>query len=360
MTGSRRRWAWWGVALGVLAVLVMVGVYLIQWPAAPVSARGSAHRIPDFRHVFVLMMENAPPQLFQSRHMPYLRTLADRYAVDTAFYGVTHASLPNYVAAISGRTFDAHFDTPTQRFPGPTLANQLQAHGISWQAAMGGLPRPGFRGNWFPGSATALTSPPDALYAKKHDPFMFFPALQRATATHVVPLRILADELRRSGVPRFVWISPDLCQDMHGQPTSPRAVCPEVRRAAMEQRANAFLARWVPAIVHSAAFRSGPCVLFIAWDEQEGPESLTPAGIHQWLRPGPASPTLLGLAPVPLGGGQVPFIVVTNSGPHHLRVALWADVYSVLKTVEAAWGLPFLGHAADPAVPTLWPFFRAP
>ena len=48
-------------------------------------------------------------------------------------------------------------------------------------------------------------------------------------------------------------------------------------------------------------------------------------------------------------------IVITNYGVRGQVDPRFYSHYSLLKTVEAAFGLPFLGHAADPTTHTLAP-----
>ena len=49
------------------------------------------------------------------------------------------------------------------------------------------------------------------------------------------------------------------------------------------------------------------------------------------------------------------FIAITNYGAHGLQDLRFYNHFSLLKTIEAAFGLPFLGHAADATTNTLAP-----
>src|SRR5947208_1696987 len=51
-------------------------------------------------------------------------------------------------------------------------------------------------------------------YAKKHNPFAYYTA-DRAACAHVVPLTHLKADERNHALPRFIWITPNLCHDMH-------------------------------------------------------------------------------------------------------------------------------------------------
>ena len=52
-----------------------------------------------------------------------------------------------------------------------------------------------------------------------------------------------------------------------------------------------------------------------------------------------------------------PTIVITNHGHHHVTDNTAYNHYSLLRTFEAAFGLPCLAHACDSVVPTMAPLF---
>jgi len=119
------------------------------------------------------------------------------------------------------------------------LASQLQSAGISWKAYMEGMPRPCF---------TGATS---GEYAKKHDPFVYFRAVidDPAACQRIVPLSQLAVDERSGTLPRFIWITPNLCHDMHD---------------CSVYRGDRFLAGLIPPLL-AALGRHG--LLFLTWDE---------------------------------------------------------------------------------------------
>lgn len=86
---------------------------------------------------------------------------------------------------------------------------------------------------------------------------------------HIVPLHTLLSELHSGRVPRFVWITPNLCADLYGQPDGSRN-CPANCSGQLVRRGNHFLRQFVPQITHSRAF-SGHSVIFITWDEAKRP-----------------------------------------------------------------------------------------
>ena len=63
------------------------------------------------------------------------------------------------------------------------------------------------------------------------------------------------------------------------------------------------------------------------------------------------------------GGGHIPTIVITNHGPHGLKDATPYNHYSLLRTIEDAFGIrEHLGYAAasDKGVVAMAPLFATP
>ncbi len=50
-------------------------------------------------------------------------------------------------------------------------------------------------------------------------------------------------------------------------------------------------------------------------------------------------------------------IVITNKSDRHIVDGTAYNHYSLLKTMEAAFGLPYLAHAGDSVVPLMTPLF---
>ena len=302
---------------------------------------------------------------------PFINQLAVTYGYDSNYYGVTHVSLPNYVAAISGNNWYTYSDDPTQTFNHTNIVDQLVANGISWKAYMESMPSAGFTGYWYPDNlpsgSSPSTTPSNALYALKHDPFMLFDDITSnpQLANNVVPLTQLTTDLQDNNVPQFVWISPNLCNDMHGQPPGPGATCPyTLPDSAQIQNGDNFLKQWVTAIMDSKAW-NGNSVIFINWDEAENPGSTgTPAQIAAYVAPGPDAPivpagVISGFAGGSYGGGNVPLIVITTHMQQPITINTWADHYSILRTIEMSWNLGYLGMASDSTqVQALTGFFQ--
>jgi phosphatidylinositol-3-phosphatase len=340
-----------GAVVGPIAVSAQTGSGSSPGQPALSSSRGQFH----LDHVFVIMMENTSYDDLLSPSNPnttYIRHLAATDGLADNYFGVTHDSLPNYIAATSGQTWGSNSDDTAQAplFNHENLVDQLEAAHVSWKAYMENLPFPG----------DTVTETPDGLYVRKHDPFLMYPDVYNspARADNVVPLTQLRTDLSGGKVPHFVWISPNICNDMHGgAPTCPFPNTPTDQfQAALYKDGNTFLRTWVRAITHSRAWTRHSAI-FITWDEG-GFEDQAPFGPTD-IRPGPDSPILAATPADPTsgsggdlfggtvyGGGHVPMIVVANGVGRRVDSG-FADHYSLLQTIEQNFGLPLLGNAGD-------------
>jgi hypothetical protein len=201
--------------------------------------------IPGARVAVVVLENHAPADVLTSGWLARAARGGGR-AVDA--YGETHPSLGNYLAMISGSTQGVSDDDVTDGpFRAPTIAGQLGSANLPWRAYMDAMPSPCFGRT----SATDVTG----RYAKRHDPFLFFDAIVAHSAAcrrHVVPGTQLRRDIAAGALPRFVWITPDLCQDMHD--------CP----VAAGQR---WMAATLPRLIRALGPRG---VVFVTADEGTG------------------------------------------------------------------------------------------
>jgi phosphatidylinositol-3-phosphatase len=246
--------------------------------------------------VFLIIMENRSySQAIQGK---YTAQLAAQYAQATNYHAVSHPSLPNYLALTSGSTWGVA-DDGWHSLPAGGLGAQLATAGISWRAYMEGM------------SANCLVN--GNGYALKHDPFPYYGG---KCPSQVVPFSQFASDLT-GAVPRFVWITPNLCHDGHDCSTAV---------------ADAWLAQTVPSILASAAWKDNG-VLFITWDEgEDNANSVLTLVIHP--RP----------------------VLHSSARPY--------NHYSLLATIEDELATPRLGEAASASAMSglmaSWPVVRLP
>src|SRR5947207_15793739 len=87
-------------------------------------------------HVFVIVLENR--SYSQVAGSGYIGDLVAKYGVATNYHGVSHPSLPNYLAMTSGTTWGVADDGWHNR-PAGGLGEQLTSAGVDWRAYMEGM-----------------------------------------------------------------------------------------------------------------------------------------------------------------------------------------------------------------------------
>jgi hypothetical protein len=251
---------------------------------------------PAFDRVVVVVLENkARTQVLGNRAAPAFNAFARRGAVLSAYRGVTHPSLPNYLALVSGSTHGITSDCTTCTVAGPSLAATLEAKGLTWKTYAEGLPQPGW------------TGPYRGRYAKKHVPFLYFRRVlaSKAGLRRVVPLSQLARDRAAGKLPTFSLVVPDLCHDMH---------------SCSVATGDAWLKGFLPPLLTLPG-----TAVFVVFDESDSADPGIPA---------------LALGPLVRPGSRY-----TRAMSH----------YGLLRTIEDGLGLPRLGLSARAAPVTgIW------
>jgi hypothetical protein len=258
----------------------------------------SPHGVPAFDHVFLIMMENtSQTDIAGSSSAAYINSLMTQYAYTKNYSTSYHPSLPNYIDIVSGTDqgikCDCDADPTETTCPAGSpiclgcacgamtakhLGDQLDAASISWReyAESAGGPCP-------------LKSITSAHYATRHVPFLYFKDVEGTPATcqdRVVDYTQFATDL--AAPRRFSMISPNLCNDMHGDgfPTGP--ACPGSDNI---QAGDTWLKTEAGKIVTALGPKD---VLFIVWDEQTNStgNASTPMlliAVSQLVKPGSTS-----------------------------------------------------------------------
>jgi phosphatidylinositol-3-phosphatase len=340
------------------------------------QAKADAGGMPRFQHVFYIMMENqAYDEIIGNASAPNINALANQYALATSYYGVTHDSEPNYVAAVGGSYFtvtnttgplppnvdnssdNAYYCSPTNPLPecagttgnhqinAPSLFSQLEGAGQTWKTYQQSIPSVGYQGLYYPSSAVRW-------YASKHNPILNFlayygpaptsstftpNAAQQAELNKMVPDTQFATDLASGNVPSFSFIVPNQCNDMHGASGCPTG-------SALIQAGDTYVAQTVNAIMSWSGWQQGNNAIVITWDENDytGLDCNTSVSVAS-------------------NGCQVPTIVVANHGPRGVKYNVPANHYSLLLSVEDALGLGCLQQACPSSgsnVQPMTPMFR--
>ena len=334
--------------------------------AGPVFADRSDD-VPHLDHVFVVMMENhAYSQIMGNANAPFINQMAQSANLATNYFAVGHPSLTNYLEAMGGSNFGIendnypnwhnasldpnrnlplagtgydlatpaasapfNIDLPAAPYVAKTIADQLVEAGKSWKTYQESLPTTGadnvdYSDGSFSNLSAVTQSQVQKLYAVKHNPFAYFAAVQegfdpRLSLNNMVGftgLNGLYADLRSGHVPNFSFIAPNQCHDMHGAGGG-SALC--TSDATVVKMGDLAVQEIVGAIKASDAWHHGKNAIVVVWDEND-----------------------FGVDP-----NQVVTIVDTNYGVKGVQSARPYSHFSLLKTLEAGFGLPCLNHACD-------------
>jgi len=311
----------WRAGALALALLARPAAAQIAGEALPAGAR-----VPPFQHVFVIIEENMTVEEVTTTHgteAPYLNALAAAHVRHEAFYAITHPSLGNYTAMISGQVPLPNEAHNCPRYsncvrPGPTLAAELDAKERSWRGYFESMPfacaRPtGFFDDYSYG------------YATRHNPFVYFREIVDDEAyckAHVVPYeKNFAADLEATP-PSFAFIVPNTCNDGHD------AGC-KAGKTSLEVL-DGWLEKNVPPILKYVYANPGS-VLIITFDEAESGDRSSCCN-----------------QPPQRGGGHIDLVMVApgleRKPGHRSKVA--ANHYSLLRTLQEGFGLRPLGESA--------------
>lgn len=358
-------------------------------------------------HVFLIMMENqSSTDILGNPNAPFINSYAHVANQATQYFAVGHPSAPNYLEIVGGSNFGltndfwpnwlntgcvdnapgstgcngaftpiaasghdnavvatatnssqcngqitippggtaapnncALRDYPSASFTPRSIANQLVGKHKSWKTYQESLPAvsPGVFGvNYSDGMFSNLSpssvfapGPIQKLYAVKHDPFVYFKNIEAGTNKNLSlaqvadfdgPSGLWAD--LQSDAPSLSFIVPNQCHDMHGGISGGTPICSTATAAESAlflSQGDAEVAKIVNGIKASPAWRSGRNAIVLVWDENDYSNA----------------------------ANRVVMLVETSYAPNGRVSNTPYDHFSLLKTLEAGFGLPCLNHACD-------------
>jgi hypothetical protein len=275
-----------------------------------ISQVGKNALVPDFTHIIIIPFENLEfGEVIGNKQMPNYNLLAAHYTLLTQYYAIRHPSLPNYIALMGGDTFGISKDCTDCFINAPSLADQIESSGRTWKAYLEDMPSPCFVGD-------------RDNYVQKHNPFIYFDSirLDEARCKHsVVPMTELSTDLAAGTLPNFVYIMPNLCHSLHdASPINP--LC-------SPDTGDDWLGYVFQELQPSLDATGQPYLIIATWDE------------------GTTDKSCCGLAKS--AGGRIATVLISPQAKGGFQDDTPYTHYSLLKTIETAWNLPLLGHAAD-------------
>jgi hypothetical protein len=278
----------------------------------------AARAEPAIKHVIVIPMENVDAQdIYDNpKSAPYINNvLLPKYAHAGNFVDplpIETVSEPHYLWMEAGtnvfpdHTFsdDASISAVRSTSSKEHLVTQLVASNLTWMSYQEGMgPKTG---------ACPIISA--GRYAARHNPFVFFhdvsgnpPDPNNAfCAAHHRPFSQLAADLKAGKLANYVFITPDTCHDMHDHDCA--------KKNDRLLNGDTWLKQQLPPIIAWA--NKNAAVIFIVWDEGDTSDYLPFLAIGPGVKEGYE--------------GQVRY-----------------DHGSIVKTVEAVFGLPVLPAVKD-------------
>ena len=261
---------------------------------------------------------------------------------------------------------------------GEMIGDQLVQAGLSWKSYQEDLPLNGADGIDFSnGTASNLTdfstlaplskSSVVQAYAVKHNPFAYFQSVQEGSwrdngLDNIVgfegPRGLFAD-LATGNVPSLSFIAPNQCNDQHGR-SNADAFCAfdfgvangnglTVGTTAglnpgLIQQGDVTIERLVHSIKSSRIWHDSSAAIVIVWDENDYSGSPTQSS---------------GLFPLPNQNKVVLTVETSREGQGGVKSAKYYNSYSLLKSIQAGFGLPCLNHSCDANVAVMSDLFGA-
>lgn len=174
--------------------MLRIVAFLLGWYMVTASAAS----LPRPDHVVVVIEENhAYSAIIGNPAAPYINALAQRGALFTSSYGVTHPSQPNYLALFSGTTHDVRNDMCPLELSGSNLAEALLEKNLGFAIYSDSMPKPGFIGCRH------------HQYVRKHNPVANWRHLQSLNLT----MAEFPENLDK--LPTVSMVIPDQNHDMH-------------------------------------------------------------------------------------------------------------------------------------------------
>jgi hypothetical protein len=260
----------------------------------------------------ILMMEDRSyGTMTGNPEAPYIDSLARGYLRATASYGRGHNSLTNYLELISGQAYESA-GTSADCEPadcgtisGKDVADQLDAAGIAWKAFMGSMPS----------DCSTSNAGGKGGYGVRHNPFVYFPQGKTSPeCANDVPATGMLSALNSSTPPDFAFFSPNICDNGGGD-----APCSTIASG------DSFLKQTIPAIMATSWYRDNGTII-LTYDESVDSDTSGSYGDN---------------------GGKVLTIVISDRTKGASTFGSYLDTAGILRTVEHAYGLGYLGDAAN-------------
>ncbi|KAF1831511.1 phosphoesterase-domain-containing protein [Decorospora gaudefroyi] len=252
-----------------------------------------------FDRLAIIWLENTDYDLAAGD--PNLTWLANHGIRLTNYHAVTHPSMPNYAAALSGDYYGLNHDDRVA-IPGDiaTLVDLLEERGVSWGEYQEGMPSIGFQGTSYRNQKNGAN-----MYVRKHNPAVLYDSVAREEArlAKMKPLSLFWEDLDAGVLPQWMFITPNMTSDGHDSTVTV---------------AGSWTRNFLEPLLDNKDFLKNTLVM-VTFDEN-----------HTYTR-----------------ANRVVSILLGDAVPKHLVGTTddsYYNHYSEISTVQANWGLKTLGR----------------
>jgi len=162
-----------------------------------------------FDRIAIIWLENTDYDLAAGD--PNLAWLAKKGISLTNYFAVTHPSMPNYAAAISGDYYGINHDDMVA-IPSnvSTLVDLLEDKGVSWGEYQEDMPSVGFQGKSYTNPKTGAN-----MYVRKHNPAVLYDSVAQKTErmAKTKPLTMFKEDMDKNQLPQWMFITPNMTSD---------------------------------------------------------------------------------------------------------------------------------------------------
>jgi acid phosphatase len=273
-------------AMSVRRITVAAATFLLLGAglsAAAAPQAQAATSVPRFDHVVLVMFENKASSQITSSSAPYFKSLASQGASFSQSYAITHPSQPNYIALLSGSTQSVTSDDCPKTFGAENLAHQVTSAGLTFKGYSESMPSAGY---------TGCSS---GTYMRKHNSWVDFS--NNSSAINLTYASFPSDYTK---LPTVAFVTPNMCNDMHDCSIG-------TGNSWLQSHLDAY-AQWA---------KSNNSLLIVTFDEDN---SLSLNHIY------------------------------TTFAGAHVKAGTYSEKithYTVLRTMESAYGLSAIGGAAS-------------
>lgn len=232
---------------------------------------------------------------------PVFQSLAAEGITLTGYYGVTHPSEPNYLAAVGGDFFGLAEDSleyiPTNM---STVVDLLDQKNISWATYQENMPTDAYEGYNFTNSDNYT------YYVRKHNPLVIYESVANIStrAARIRNFNDFAVDVGNDSLSQWIFITPNLRDDGHDTTVG---------------YAASWLTYWLLPLLNDTSFNTNSTLILLTFDENE-------------------TYTIGNNVFSILLGGVIPAAMKNTTDP------TFYTHYSTLSTVENNWDLGNLGR----------------